>query len=269
MSDPAKEFRDQCDVQIAQQGLDPVTATLTQDWIERANAGNYSYNFTALGRPIIQYPQDIVAIQELIWNVKPDLIIETGIAHGGSLILSASMLAMIELCEATQRETTLDPRNVQRKVIGIDIDIREHNRKAIMAHPLSNRIELLQGSSVDDEIVAVISAKARAAKNVMVFLDSNHTHAHVLAELRAFAPLVTIGSYCVVFDTIIERMPLAAFPDRPWGRGNNPMTAVETYLTENSDFEIDTAMDAKLLISVAPRGYLKRLGSKVDKAVAL
>ncbi len=218
----------------------------------------YSYNFAWLGRPIIQYPQDIVAMQELIWSVKPDLIIETGIAHGGSLIFSASMLAQLDMCDAIEAGTTLDPKKSSRLVIGLDIDIRTHNKAAIEAHPMASRIKMFQGSSVDPEIVAEVKKIAAGYKRVLVCLDSNHTHAHALAELEAFAPLVTPGSYCVVFDTIIEDLPADSFPDRSWGRGDNPKTAVWEYLKSHPEFAIDKSIDHKLLISVAPDGYLKR-----------
>lgn len=226
--------------------------------IESLNA-KYSYNFTSLGRPIIQYPQDMVAIQELIWKVKPDLIIETGIAHGGSLIMSASMLALLDLCEAVESGTVLDPKNSKRKVLGLDIDIRQHNREAIEAHPMSSRIQMIQGSSIASEVIEQVKAVAKNYQRVLVCLDSNHTHDHVLAELEAYAPLTSVGSYCVVFDTIVEDMPKAMFPDRPWGPGNNPKTAVWEYLKTHPEFEIDKSIDHKLLISVAPDGYLKRM----------
>lgn len=216
-----------------------------QDTIE----ARYSYNFDWLGRPIIQYPQDIVAMQELIFRIQPDLIIETGIAHGGSLILSASILELVALCGGP----------ADARVIGIDIDIRAHNRQAIEAHPMMKRIEMMEGSSVDPGIVDEVRSRAAAAERVLVCLDSNHTHEHVVAELEAYAPLVTQGSYCVVFDTVIENMPADMFPDRPWGPGNNAMTAVDAYLATHPEFEIDAEMDHKLLISVAPRGYLKRI----------
>jgi len=219
----------------------------------------YSYNFFWLGRPIIQYPQDMVAIQELVWRVRPDVIVETGIAHGGSLILSASLLALLDLCDATEAGETLDPAQPRRRVVGVDIDIRAHNRAAIEAHPMAGRITMIQGSSIDPAIVAQVAAAVGDAKRVMVFLDSNHTHDHVLAELEAYAPLTAIGSYCVVFDTLIENMPKSMYPDRSWGPGDNPMTAVDTYLATTDAFEIDNEMDAKLLISVAPRGYLRRV----------
>ena len=219
----------------------------------------YSYNFSWMGRPIIQYPQDMVAMQELIWTVKPDLIIETGIAHGGSLILSASMLALLEMCDAIESGETLDPGQPGRKVIGIDIDIRPHNRSAIEAHPMASRIQMIQGSSIAPEIVAQVRSAASGFKRVLVCLDSNHSHDHVLEELKAYAPLVTAGSYCVVFDTVVEDLPAALAFDRPWGPGNNPKTAVWEYLNTHDEFEIDKSLQNKLLITVAPDGYLKRV----------
>lgn len=219
----------------------------------------YSYNFEWQGRPIIQYPQDMIAMQELIWQIKPDLIIETGIAHGGSLILSASMLALLDMYDAIETGDTLDPTLSQRKVLGIDIDIRTHNRKAIEAHPMASRIQMIQGSSIDPEIIAQVKDATQGYKCVLVCLDSNHTHDHVLAELEAYASLTSVGSYCVVFDTIIEDLPEDMFPDRPWGPGNNPKTAVWKYLETHNEFEIDKNIQHKLLITVAPDGYLKRV----------
>jgi cephalosporin hydroxylase len=226
--------------------------------VESLKAG-YSYNFSSLGRPIIQYPQDMVAMQELIWEVKPDLIIETGIAHGGSIIMSASMLALLDMCEAIESGTVLDPKNSKRKVLALDIDIRQHNREAIETHPMSSRIQMIQGSSIALEVIEQVKAVAKNYQCVMVCLDSNHTHNHVLAELEAYAPLTSVGSYCVVFDTIVEDMPKAMFPDRPWGPGDNPKTAVWEYLKTHTEFEIDKSIDHKFLISVAPEGYLKRV----------
>jgi len=219
----------------------------------------YSYNYSALGRPIIQYPQDMVAMQELIWEIKPDLIIETGIAHGGSLIMSASMLALLDMCDAIESGTTLNPRESKRKVLGIDIDIRAHNREAIEAHPMASRIQMIQGSSIAPEIVDQVRQVAKGYERILVCLDSNHTHAHVLAELQAYAPLTSVGSYCVVFDTIVEDMPADMFPDRPWGPGDNPKTAVWEYLKTHPEFEIDKSIQHKLLITVAPDGFLKRV----------
>ena len=210
----------------------------------------YSYNFSWLGRPIIQYPGDIVAVQELIWSIQPDLIIETGIAHGGSLIFSASMLELNAACGG--------PQNAG--VLGVDIDIRAHNREAIEAHPMFKRISMIQGSSIAPEVIEQVKAKAAGKQRVLVCLDSNHTHDHVLAELEAYAPLTSMGSYCIVFDTIVEDMPADMFPDRPWGPGNNPKTAVWEWLKTHPEFEIDKQIDYKLLISAAPDGYMRRVG---------
>jgi cephalosporin hydroxylase len=219
----------------------------------------YSYNFSWQGRPIIQYPQDMVAMQELIWSIKPDLIIETGIAHGGSLIFSASMLALLDMCEAIEAGEKLDSKISRRKVLGIDIDIRAHNRHAIEAHPMASRIQMIQGSSIAPEIIEQVRAVATNYSRVLVCLDSNHTHEHVLAELQAYAPLASKDSYCVVFDTVIEDMPKEMFPDRPWGPGDNPKTAVWEYLKTHPEFEIDKSIQHKLLITVAPDGYLRRV----------
>jgi cephalosporin hydroxylase len=208
----------------------------------------YSYNFSWMGRPIIQYPQDIVAIQEIIWQVKPDLIIETGIAHGGSLILSASLLSLLEICGEIEHG----------QVVGVDIDIRQHNRIEIEKHPLNKKITMLEGSSISPEIISEVHKIANSKKRVMVFLDSNHTHKHVLEELKLYSPIVSKGSYLVVFDTIVEELPEKLISDRPWGKGNNPKTAVWEFLKDNKDFEIDTDIDNKLLISVAPDGYLRK-----------
>jgi cephalosporin hydroxylase len=209
-------------------------------------------------RPIIQFPQDIVAFQEVVWATRPDLIVETGIAHGGSLILSASLLALLDVCDAAAAGVPLDPRASARRVVGIDIDIRPHNRRLIEAHPLASRIRMIEGSSVDPGIVAQVAEIARGHGRVMVCLDSNHTHAHVLEELRAYAPLVTPGCYCIVWDTSIEDVPKALFPDRPWGPGDSPKTAVHEFLRGRDDFEIDAAIHGKLLITVAADGYLRR-----------
>jgi len=209
----------------------------------------YSYNFSWLGRPIIQYPQDIVAMQEILWSVQPDLVVETGIAHGGSLIFSASMLELNAVCGGP----------ADARVVGVDIDIRAHNRKAVEAHPMARRITMLEGSSIAPEIVGQVRALAAGRKTVLVCLDSNHTHAHVLAELEAYASLTTPGSYCVVFDTLVDDMPKSFYPDRPWGPGDNPKSAVRAFLASHPEFEPDRSIDHKLLVSVAPEGYLRRL----------
>lgn len=253
-----EKFLVECTAEIAAQGQNTALKTLTRQWLHSANAARYSYHFSSLGRPIIQYPQDMVAMQELIWSTRPDIIVETGIAHGGSLILNASMLALLDYCDAIESGEMLDPSKPKRRVIGVDIDIRAHNRAAIEAHPLANRIDMIQGSSIDPAIVDQVRGKAKGAARVLVSLDSNHTHDHVLGELEAYAPLVTPGSYCVVFDTIIEDLPADAHPDRSWGPGDNPKTAVWKYLETHPEFEIDSSIDDKLLISVAPSGFLRR-----------
>ena len=219
----------------------------------------YSYHFDWMGRPIIQFPQDMVAMQELIWTIKPDLIIETGIAHGGSLVFSASMLALLDMCDAIEGGGSFDPKLSARKVLGVDIDIRSHNREAIECHPMASRIQMIQGSSIAKDVVDQVHHVASGFSKILVCLDSNHTHDHVLAELEAYAPLTSKDSYCVVFDTVVEDMPKAMFPDRPWGPGNNPKTAVLKYLESHSEFEIDKAIQNKLAITVAPDGYLKRV----------
>jgi len=257
----ADEFKKEVQSSIDAMGGNLEFCNQSMQWLTASQGFRYSYNFSWLGRPIIQYPQDIVAVQELIWSVKPDLVIETGIAHGGSLILSASLLAMLDVCDASLAGRSFDPHKGKRKVLGIDIDIRSHNRAAIEAHPLAGYVDMIQGSSVDDAVAKAVREKASAASRIMVFLDSNHTHQHVLDELELYAPLVSSGSYCVVFDTIVEHLPKSAFMDRPWGPGNNPMTAVDQFLKKHPEFEIDKAMDSKLQISVAPRGYLRRRAS--------
>ena len=220
----------------------PETKQLGLDFAVKTAPYKYTYNFTWLGRPMIQFPQDIIAMQEIIWQVKPDLVIETGIAHGGSLIFYASMLELL---------------GGDGRVLGIDIDIREHNRVEIEKHPMFKRIEMIEGSSTDDGVESQVREIARDAKCVLVALDSLHTHEHVLRELELYSPFVTRGSYLVVFDTIIEDMPAGSFPDRPWERGNNPKTAVHEFLRSDDRFEIDSYFQDKLLITVAPDGYLK------------
>lgn len=227
--------------------MDNIVA-LTNKWLAQSADLRYSYNFAWMGRPIIQYPQDMIAMQEIIWEVKPNLIIETGIAHGGSLVYYASLLELISVCGGGDGE-----------VLGIDIEIRPHNRSAIEAHPMNKRIVMLEGSSIAPDVVQQARDLAETKERVLVCLDSNHTHDHVLAELQAYAPLVNVGSYCVVFDTIVEDMPEGSFPDRPWGKGNNPKTAVRAYLKDHPEFEIDRSIEHKLLITVAPDGYLKRI----------
>jgi cephalosporin hydroxylase len=256
---PTEQFELQVQQNIVSLGEDPALARQTWQWMLDVSRHNYSYNFRWMGRPIIQFPQDMVAVQEIVMAVRPDLIVETGVAHGGSLILSASLMALLDYEDAVREARVLDPKQTCRKVLGIDIDIRPHNRAAIEGHPLSHHIELIQGSSIDANVVGQVQDKARSASTTMVFLDSNHTHEHVLSELRAYAPLVSRGSYCVVFDTGIEDAPKSMFSDRPWGKGNSPKTAVWQYLREADGFVIDKSVEHKIMATVAPDGYLKRV----------
>ena len=241
----SQEFLAEVRGNINKMGKDKDVKGLSNIWIRETSFYKYSYHFTWLGRPIIQYPQDMIAMQEIIWQVKPDLIIETGIAHGGSLIFYASMLELL---------------GSDGEVLGIDIDIREHNRVEIEKHPMSKRITMIEGSSIDEEIVRQVYDFANNKKQVLILLDSMHTHDHVLKELLLYSPLVTKGSYLVVFDTIIEDMPENFFPDRPWGKGNNPKTAVWEFLKTNDRFVVDKEIENKLLITVAPGGWLKCVG---------
>ena len=209
----------------------------------------YSFNFSWMGRPIIQYPQDLIALQEIIWKVKPDLIIETGVAHGGSAVFFASLLEL--------NAQSGGPKGAM--VWCVEIDLRSHNREALVAHPMYSRLRIFDGSSLDKKIAQEVSQKALQCERVMVILDSNHTHEHVLGELNLYAPLVSVGSYCVVLDTVIEDLDGVEFVDRPWGKGNNPKTAVAEFMSTSSDFVVDYEIGEKLLISVAPSGYLKRI----------
>lgn len=242
---PNKQFSIEKSESISALGKDDRLRSTALKFMVDSSKHKYTYNFTWLGRPIIQYPQDMIALQEIIWEVKPDLIIETGIAHGGSLIFSASMLQLI---------------GGNGHVLGIDIDIREHNRIEIEKHPLSKRISMIQGSSIDKETVDKVFEFARGKERIMVILDSNHTHEHVLEELKAYSSLVAKDSYLIVFDTAVEDLPDDFdWSGRPWGKGNNPKTAVWEFLKQHDEFVIDSAIHNKLLITVAPDGYLKRI----------
>lgn len=237
------EFIEEREQRIQQNGNNASLKKATESFNLESNLAQYSYNFSWMGRPIIQYPQDMIAMQELIWQIKPDLIIETGIAHGGSIIFYASLLELIGKGE----------------VLGIDIDIRQHNREEIEKHPMFKRIKMLEGSSISPEMVAKVKEIADKHTTIMVFLDSNHTHDHVLQELQLYSPFVSVGSYLVAFDTIVEFLPDGYLPGRSWGKGDSPWTAAQAFLKEHPEFEIDRSIDNKLMISVAPEGYLKRV----------
>lgn len=243
--DPIEQFKQERVADIAAMGSDEELKKKSLEWMLHADKYKYTYNYSWMGRPIIKFPSDIVATQQIVWDVKPDLIIETGIAHGGSLILSASLLELI---------------GGPGRVLGIDIDIRAHNRKEIEAHPMMKRIDMIEGSSTADDVMGRVRAAAAKAKCVMVFLDSLHTHDHVLKELELYAPLVSVGSYLVLPDTFIEYFPKSYYAhNRPWDVGNNPMTALRAFLEKNKDFEIDRELCDKLMITEAFDGYLRRV----------
>jgi len=218
---------------------------ISEKWFLESIKNEYSYHFTWLGLPIIQYPQDIIALQEIIWKVKPDLVIETGVARGGSIIFSASLLELIGKGE----------------VIGIDINIKKENKKVIEKHPLSKRIHLIEGSSTDKEIINQIRKFVQNKKKILVVLDSNHTHKHVLKELKIYSSFVSKNSYLIVFDTVVDELPDEVLKNRPWGKNNNPKSAVKAFLKINDRFKIDKNIDKKLLLTVAPMGYLKCIKS--------
>ncbi len=244
MNDPVQQFVEEREIRIKGNAENKKLMVAAKEFNNASNSAQYSYNFSWMGRPIIQYPQDMIAMQEIIWNLKPDLIIETGIAHGGSLIYYASLLELIGNGE----------------VLGIDIDIREYNRKEIEKHSMFKRIKMIQGSSIANETFEQVKKYADGKLKIIVVLDSNHTHDHVMKELELYSPLVNTGSYIVVFDTIVEDLPEGYFSQsRPWGISNNPKTAVNEFLKKNSNFVTDEMIDNKLLISVAPSGYLKRI----------
>ena len=255
-----EDFLKECNKEIIKQGENKTFKTITKQWFNESIKTKYSYHFEWLGLPIIQYPQDIIETQQLIWKIQPDLIIETGIARGGSLIFYASILELISQCGGHNNS----------KVLGIDINIKKKNKEEILKHPMSKRIEMIEGSSIDKDVIRQVKDRAHGAKKVMVFLDSNHTHDHVLNELRLYAPFVSINSYLIVFDTVVEDLPNELIKNRPWSKGNNPKTAVFEYLNELKDkdiyaldgkqlnLEIDKSIDHKLMITVAPSGYLKR-----------
>jgi cephalosporin hydroxylase len=238
----SEQFSLECIANAAAMAEDASLRTKSIDWIQSTSKYKYTYNFTWLGLPVIQFPQDLMALQQIIWAVQPRVVIETGVARGGSLLFYASLLEMI---------------GIDGEVIGIDIDLRQHNRDAITAHPLSRRIRLLDGSSIEDSVVARVKSIVDNRSPVVVVLDSSHTHSHVLAELLAYSPLVCSGSYLIVLDTIVEDMDASLFSDRPWGKSNNPKTAVREFMSLTDRFVIDKDIENKLLISVAPSGYLR------------
>ena len=236
-----KEFLLRNKEKIKLMSKDIVLKKLTRQWFDTAFKHEYSYHFTWLGRPVIQFPQDLIGLQEIIWNIKPDLIIEMGIAHSGPIIFSASILELIG----------------KGDVLAVDVDIRKHNKTEIEKHPLFKRITMIEGSSIEKNTTKKVFEFAKDKKKIMLLLDSNHTHKHVSKELELYSPLVTKGSYVIVYDTMVEDMPKGFFKNRPWDKGNNPKTAVLEFLKKNNRFKIDKTFENKLLITSSPDGYLK------------
>lgn len=265
--DPGRAFQRERTERIESYASNTVLQARSEAWLESAFLAKYMYNFDWLGRPIIQLPADIVAVQEILWTVKPDVVVEIGVAHGGSLLLTSSVMALLDLCDARMKVG----RQAARRVLGIDIDIRPHNRRLIEAHPLADSITMFEGSSIDEQTVEFAHEFCGRDESVVVFLDSCHTRDHVFAELSAYSPLVTKGSYCVVFDTIVERLPSSVFLDRDWEPGNSPQNAVDDFLRVSAEqstfdrfggiatFTRDTDFDAKLLVGANRGGYLRRV----------
>tara|TARA_Y100000768_G_C23975481_1_gene682822 strand:- start:411 stop:1100 length:690 start_codon:yes stop_codon:yes gene_type:complete len=224
--------------------------TLGRNFFKKSIRDRYSYRFTFKGVPIIQYPQDIVALQEIIWKTKPELIIDVGVAHGGSLLFNASNLHILNQSEK---------KKIKRKVLGIEIKLKKKNKKKILKDSLSSYIDIIEGSSTDKKTQEQVLKYSKNKKKILVILDSNHTHEHVFKELEFYSKLVSKGSYCIVFDTIIELMPKNFYKDRDWDKGNNPYTAVHSFLKKNKKFVIDETIQNKLEITAALDGYLKRI----------
>jgi cephalosporin hydroxylase len=239
----ANEFEARNERIIAAMAADESFRDLSREWFTRACEYEYSYHFTWLGRPIIQFPEDILVLQEIIWRVAPDVIVETGVAHGGSLVFSASLLELLG--------------GEHRRAIGVELELRPHNRAALEAHPLFRRMQLVDGSSTDPKVIERVRQMIAPDAHTLVILDSNHTHDHVLRELELYSPLVQAGSYIIVLDTVIESMPADSWPSRSWGPGDNPRTAVEAFLAQTDRFELDEEVERKLTLSVAPGGYLR------------
>lgn len=254
MSD-LEEFNRNSISNIKKMWSDENVKNLSQEWINQTGKHNYVYNWRWFGLPIIQLPADIVATQELIWKIEPTVIIETGVARGGSLIFNASQLAMLDLCKYGSA-SILDS---ERRCIGIDIDIRPHNRYAIESHPLAPMVQMVEGSSTDEKTFNKVMEFIKPDDKIMVILDSNHTHAHVKEELAMYSSLVSLDSYIIVHDTGIEFSPDSSFKNRDWSIGNNPLTAVREFIDSNDNFQIDKLQSNKLLITSSPDGYLQRI----------
>ena len=225
-------------------GKDKFAFKLSMDIIAALDRYDYSYLWSFMGLPIIQMPADVMATLEVIWENKPDIIIETGVARGGSVVMMAAMLKLIG----------------KGKVIGVDIDIRAHNRNAIETHPLAPFVELIEGPSTAADTISRVSAAIPRGASVMVVLDSDHSRDHVLDELRTYAPFVTAGQFCVVADTLLGYVTPDQTPtkrSKVWLPGDEPLAAVKIYQQETDHFVADEAVNGKLVMSSSPGGYLR------------
>jgi cephalosporin hydroxylase len=227
----------------AAMAADPEVIAAVRTLNAKAFEYRYYLNFRWLGRPIVQYPQDIVALQEIVWDTRPTLIVETGVAHGGSLILYASLLQLM---------------NLPGDVVGVEIELRPHNEKAIFEHPLSERIRVVKGSSTDPDVVAQVAEIASRHERVMIVLDSFHSHDHVAAELNAYAPLVTPGNYLIVMGTAVGDLPASLDIQRAWNHERNPKSALDEWLARGQPFDVDRGLTDRLILSDGPGGYLRR-----------
>lgn len=247
MKDDRKAFERERIIRIREQGKNKELIRRADAFIVSASQAKYTYNFTWFGVPIFQHPEDIIALQEIIFRVKPEVIVDVGTARGGTAIFYASLLKLIG----------------GGRVISVDIDIRVHNRDTIRRHPLARLVDLVEGSSTDPTTVAKVKRLIRGKKPVLISLDSLHSGTHVAGELALYSKLVTRGSYLVVCDTVLKKLPRSTYPKdhatRPWSEKDNPGTAVDKFLRKNKRFIVDTDIDHKLLISCAAGGYLKRV----------
>ncbi len=238
------EFENSKLVSIDNLGHDKEIFSQSKEMIKSLDKYNYSYLWSWLGLPIIQWPADIMATQEVLWQVKPDVVIETGVARGGSVVFIASILKMMG----------------KGKVVGVDIDIRSHNREAIMSHPMANLIKLIEGPSTSEDVLQRVSTEIKKTDVVMVILDSDHSYEHVLSECNEYSKFVSKGSYLVVADTFVGHLTEEEAPknrSKLWFKGNEPLAARDEFLKNNPNFIIDNHINNKLVLSSSPGGYLK------------
>lgn len=247
VKDDRAEFERQKEIDTAAMSNDRALFDASTDLVLASDKYRYSYLWSWMGVPIIQRPADVLALQEIVWETKPDVIVETGVARGGSVVFFASLLRMLGKPDG--------------KVIGVDIDIRAHNRDTIERHPMASSIALIEGSSVAPETIQKVNAHIMDGASVMVVLDSDHSRNHVLAELRAYCNLVSKGQFLVAADTILGFIPPEKAPtyySKVLLAGDEPLAAVRAFLAENDSFALDP-INGKLIMSSSPHGYLRRV----------